>query len=175
MRGVGSPAAVISRRYSRSSQLYPPMHERLVEPSVAEPRVERHRESLATLGASEIDEGPGAAEHSNAIDHRTVNTFEHGGGVDAVPDPLDIAATQDRDVERWPQAEAVEPVEGRSSRTARPHLATDVEHQREQLGAVIGGSTGESERVRADLEEGTARDPAPKLCVGHANAVRLPP
>ena len=34
-----------------------PMHERFVEPSIAEARVERHRESLATLGARKVDQG----------------------------------------------------------------------------------------------------------------------
>ena len=122
-----------------------------------------------------VDQGSGAAEYRDVIDHRTVDPFEHGGGVNAVSDPLDIAATQDRDVERRLEAEAVESVEGRSSRTARPHFAADVEHQGEELGVRIGGSAGESEGVRADLEEGTARDSAPKLCVGDSDAVRLPP
>ncbi len=90
-------------------------------------------------------------------------------------DSLDVASAGDRDIKRRSKAVAVEPVEGGRGRAARPHLATDVEHQRMEFGDGTGRSTGQPIGVDTDLEEGTARDSVPKLCVGHANAVRLPP
>jgi hypothetical protein len=95
--------------------------------------------------------------------------------VNPMAQSTDVPITQDRDVERCLQSKAVETVQSGSRRTTRPDVATDVEHQGSQFGARVGGSAGEAERVRADLEEGTARDSAPKLCVGDSNAVRLLP
>jgi len=90
-------------------------------------------------------------------------------------DSLNVSTTQDRDVERRPEPIAVEPMGGRRRRSARPHVATDDERQGVEFGECPGRSARQPVGVDADLEEGTARDSAPKLCVGHANAVRLPP
>jgi hypothetical protein len=152
----------------------PSMDERLAELAVTEAGVERLGQPLDGFGACQIDQRPCAARARQALDHCPVDQVERRRAVDAVTEPADVAIAKDRDVERWLQAEAVEAVERCGGRTARPHLATDVDDQREEFGARVRRSAGQSERIRADLEEGTARDSAPKLCVGHANAVRLP-
>ena len=111
----------------------------------------------------------------NPVDHESIDQVQSQRRVDPMTDPLHVAPAWDRHVERWTEAVAVEAVERGRGGPARPDVATDVEHQCSEVRERRGRRTGESERVRADLEEGTARDSAPKLCVGHANAVRLPP
>ena len=44
-----------------------------------------------------------------------------------------------------------------------------------EFGDCVVWSAGQPIRVDADLEEGTARDSVPKLCIGYTNAVRLQP
>jgi len=84
-----------------------------------------------------------------------------------------IAGAHDGDVERRLEPVPVEAVERSGRGTARHHVAAEVEHQRTQIGERAWWSAGEPKRVGADFQEGTARDSAPKLCVGQPNAVRL--
>jgi hypothetical protein len=85
-----------------------------------------------------------------------------------------VAATRNGEVERCPQPVAVEAVQRGSGAAARQDVAADIDQHGSELGDRVGRCSRKSERVRADLDEGAARDPAPKLCVGDANAVRLP-
>ena len=126
------------------------------------------------LRPGEIDQRPRTAEHGDLAEYGSVDQLQPGGGVHPMADSLHIAAAHDRDVERRLEPVAVEAVQCGRRGTARPDLAADVEHQSAKFRRRTGRSTGESERVGADLDEGTARDPAPKLCVGDPDAVRLP-
>ena len=95
--------------------------------------------------------------------------------MDPVPDTPHVAIPCDGHVEGNLEAVAVEAVECGRCWTTRQHVTADVEHQRTKLRKRVGRSTREPERIDAHLEEGTARDSAPKLCIGDTNAVRLLP
>jgi hypothetical protein len=86
--------------------------------------------------------------------------------VDAVVHPLDVSAADDRDVERWSEGDAVEPVERRRARPRHEGIGTAVEHELAEVAERRSIDHRIAERVHAGLDEDAALDSASKLTGG---------